>query len=255
MKEKIIQSVDRAINILELFEEGSIELSVKEISTLLNLPKSTIHGLLKTLELRGYLVQNHENQKYRLGLKLFELGNLVAKQLDIKQVAFKIIEELARELKETIHLVILDENEVLYIEKVDGPGALRMYSQVGKRAPMYCTGVGKVILAFLEEEKIKSIIHSTNYTKFTSHTVTDPEELYKMLPGIREKGYAMDDEEIELGLRCIAAPIFNHENKVIASISCAGPKTRIIDDDVEEKITKVKKAASAISTQLGWRLQ
>ena len=252
MAEKIIQSVDRALTIFELFEEHTKELSVKEMSNSLSLSKSTIHGLLKTLELRGYLSQNPDNQKYRLGLKHFELGNLVAKQMDLKQIAYTVIQELAERIKETIHLVILDGKEAVYIEKVDGPGALRMYSQVGKRVPMYCTGVGKAILAFLEEEQIRSILNTTSYTKFTQYTLTDPDEIYNQLIQVRENGYAMDDEEIELGLLCIAAPIFNHDNKVVASISCAGPKFRFENEQLEDRICKIKHAAVKISQQLGW---
>jgi IclR family KDG regulon transcriptional repressor len=251
----MIQSVDRALSILELFGENSPELGVKEISTCLSLSKSTIHGLLKTLKVRGYLDQNPENQKYKLGLRIFELGNLVANQLDIKQVAYPVIKKLAEKLNETIHLAVLYGKEVLYVEKFEGPGALRMYSHVGKRAPINCTGVGKAILAFLEEETIQSILTSTDFIEFTTFTMTKPDEILRNLAEIRMKGYAMDDEEIELGLRCIATPIFNHENKVVASISCAGPKFRISNNLLDEMAEKIKSASIEISKKLGWKKQ
>lgn len=253
MSGKTIQSVERAIKILELFRDDKLELSVKEISDGLSVSKATAHGLIKTLEKNGFLEQNEETKKYKLGLKLFELGNLVARNMDLKQISKDHLLTLSKEVGETIHLCIFDGNEVVYIEKVESPNALRMNSQVGKRAPMYCTGVGKVILAYLDEEKVKEIVDATTFEPFTPHTITNPEDLYHELEEIRKQGYAVDDEEIELGLRCFAAPIFNHQGEVIASISCAGPKYKTTEKELDEKINKVKETALKISKRLGYK--
>ncbi len=251
MSERLIQSIERAANVLELFLTTSPELSVKEISEKLQLSKSTVHGIIKTLEHRGYLQQNPEDLKYKLGIKLFTLGNFVGKHLDIGNIARPIIRDLADELNETVHLVTLQRDEVVYIEKVEGPRALTIYSHIGKRAPVHCTGVGKAILAYLSEIEVDRLLSSASLEAFTEHTMTDVNQIKKHLVSVRETGYAVDDEEIELGLKCIAAPIFNHKGNVIASISCAAPKMRLDEEKQPKVIAGIKRAASEISTSLG----
>jgi len=254
MSDKLIQSVERAADILECFTPTESELSVKDISDRLGLSKSTVHGLIKTLEHRGYLEQRPSDQKYRLGLKLFELGNMVGGGMELRKVASPIIHELVEKLQETVHMVINDKDEVVYVEKMEGPGALRMYSMIGKRAPLYCTGVGKAMFAFFDEARIERILQDTEFKKFTEFTLDSPEATRHELRKIREQGYAIDDEEIEIGLKCVAAPIFNHEGKVIASISCAGPKHRFSEDKMEMIASVVKDAGLAISRNLGYRV-
>ncbi|OAH59648.1 MULTISPECIES: IclR family transcriptional regulator [Bacillaceae] len=253
MSERLIQSIERAADVLELFLTSKSELSVKEISQKLNLSKSTVHGIIKTLEHRGYLQQNPDDLKYKLGIKLFELGNLVGKNLEIGKIARPIIRDLVVELNETVHLVTLQRDEVIYIEKVEGPRALTIYSHIGKRAPFHCTGVGKAILAYLSEKEVDRILSSVILESFTEYTMTNREDIKNHLHSIREKGYAVDDEEIELGLKCIAAPIFDHQGNVIASISCAAPKMRLDENRLPKVIEGIKRAASEISTYLGYK--
>jgi DNA-binding IclR family transcriptional regulator len=254
MSERLIQSIERAADVLELFLTTSPELSVKEISEKLQLSKSTVHGIIKTLEHRGYLQQNPEDLKYKLGIKLFTLGNFVGKHLDIGNIARPIIRDLANELNETVHLVTLQRDEVVYIEKVEGPRALTIYSHIGKRAPVHCTGVGKAILAYLSEKDVDRLLLSeASLEAFTEYTLTDVHEIKKQLVSVRETGYAVDDEEIELGLKCIAAPIFNHKGNVIASISCAAPKMRLDEEMLPKVIAGIKRAASEISRSLGYK--
>ncbi|MBM7650626.1 IclR family transcriptional regulator [Neobacillus cucumis] len=252
MAERLIQSIERAADVLELFLTSTPELSIKEMSDRLNLSKSTVHGIIKTLEHRGYLQQNPDDLKYRLGIRLLELGNYVGKHLDIGRIARPIIRELVDDLNETVHLVTLQRNELIYIEKVEGPSALTIYSHIGKRAPFHCTGVGKAILSQLSEEETDRILSSANLEAFTEFTTTNIEDIKKLLPTIREQGYAVDDEEIELGLKCIAAPIFNHQGNVIASISCAAPKVRLDEKRLPKVINGIKKAAAEISKGLGY---
>lgn len=244
-----IQSVERAFNVLELFDANQTELSIKEISAMLELPKSTVHGLVRTLHYRGYLSQNSSTQKYSLGLRLFELGSLVKIKSGIIKIALPYIHDLVAKINETVHLVILDGHEALYIEKVEGTQGLRMYSQVGKRAPLHCTGVGKGLLAFMDEEERDNILSSIPLKAFTEKTITNLPELIENLNGARENGYAVDDEEIEIGLKCIAAPIYNYNNDVMASISCAGPKARINSKE-DIIISEVKKMANEISMKM-----
>jgi IclR family KDG regulon transcriptional repressor len=253
MSERLIQSIERAADVLELFLISNPELSVKEISQKLNLSKSTVHGIIKTLEHRGYLQQNPDDLKYKPGIKLFELGNFVGKNLNIGKIARPIIRDLAAEINETVHLVTLQRDEIIYIEKVEGPRALTIYSDIGKRAPFHCTSVGKAILAYLNEEDVDRILSSVVLESFTENTMTNIKDIKDHLYSIRKLGYAIDDEEIELGLKCIGAPIFDYEGNVNASISCAAPKMRLDEQRLPEVIAGIKKAASEISKCLGYK--
>ena len=253
MTERLIQSVERAADILELFLVSEPQLSVKEISESLSLSKSTVHGLIKTLEHRGYLQQNPDNLKYKLGLRLFELGHFIGNQLDITKIAQPIIKDTVDKLKETVHLVVRQQDELIYVEKLEGPQTLRIYSHVGKSAPIHCTGAGKAILAYQDEKEIDRILSSKELEAFTEFTVTDKEEIKKELPLIRERGYSIDDEEIELGLKCVAAPIFDHKGNAIASISCASPKMRLTEERLPVVIEGIKSAAIEISKSLGYK--
>lgn len=255
MAERYIQSIERAADVLELFLASNQELSVKEMSEKLGLSKSTIHGIIKTLEYRGYLQQNSDDLKYRLGLKLFELGNKVSNHFDIGKIARPIMKDLVEKLTETVHLVVFERGEVIYIEKLDGPRSLRIYSQVGKRAPIHCTGVGKAILAFQDEEEADRLLEIEKLQSFTEYTMTDIAEIKSHLQIIRGQGYSIDDEEIELGLKCVAAPIFNHQGEVIAAISCAAPKVRLTEEKLAEVINEIKQAALVISTNMGFKTQ
>lgn len=255
MSDRLIQSIERAADILELFLTSSPEQSVKEISQQLELSKSTVHGIIKTLEYRGYLQQNPEDLKYKLGMKVFELGNAFSDHLEIRNIARPFIENLVSQLKETVHLVILQRDEVIYVEKVEGPHTLRIYSQVGKRAPIHCTGVGKAILAFQDDDEIERILSKSALESFTINTLTDVEAIKKELQVVRECGYAIDDEEIEVGLKCIAAPIFNHQGKVIASISCASPVMRLNEELIDSVIQGIKTAAAQISSSMGYQVK
>ncbi len=253
MAERLIQSVERAVDILELFLVTKPELSIKEISEKLDLSKSTVHGIIKTLEHRGYLQQNPEDLKYKPGIKLFELGNFVGKHLDVGKIARPVIKNLVDELNETVHLVSLQRDEIIYIEKVEGSNALTIYSHIGKKAPFHCTSVGKAILAYLNENEVDRILSSYILKPFTDNTMTNIKDIKNDLSSIREKGYAIDDEEIELGLKCIGAPIFNHQGNVIASISCAAPKMRLDEDRLPKVIAGIKSAAAEISKNLGYK--
>lgn len=255
MTERLIQSIERAADVLELFLKSEQEFSVKEISDKLGLSKSTIHGIIKTLEYRGYLQQNPDDLKYLLGMKLFELGNKISNNLDLGKIARPIIKDLVEEFKETVHLVAFDRGEAIYIEKLDGPRALRIYSQIGKRAPIHCTGVGKAILAYQEEKEIDRLLSNTKLESFTEYTMTDKNAIKKQLQIIRKQGYSIDDEEIELGLKCVAAPIFNHKGKVIGAISCASPKIRLTDERLTEVAEGIKQAAAKISESMGNKLK
>ncbi|MCR4441978.1 MAG: IclR family transcriptional regulator [Peptococcaceae bacterium] len=247
-----IQSVERALNILEEFSGKEKELGVTEIAKRLGLKKNTCFGLLKTLQNRGYVEQNPDTGKYRLGLKIFQLGQVYEEGLELREIARPYLQDLVEKTRETVHLVVRNRAEAVYIEKVEGPSAINIISQVGRSVNLHCTGVGKALLAYFPENLYREVL-ARGLGRFTEKTITDPGELAKSLEAIREKGYSIDDEEIEIGLRCIAAPIFNHRKEAIAAISISGPKTRITDEKIEEFARLVKTATGSISIKLGYR--
>ncbi|QGU96270.1 helix-turn-helix domain-containing protein [Clostridium bovifaecis] len=247
----IIQSVARAINILECFSGNEKELGISEISDQMQLSKSTIYGLVNTLVFYGYLEQNNENKKYRLGIKLLQLGNIVHKRLNLIDIAKPYCESLSKKYNAGVHLGALYGGKVIYVDKVDSPDSIIVYSQVGKTAPMHCTGVGKSILAYLPEDFVEGKVLNKELIKYTPNTIVTREELLKELESIRQKGYSQDYEEIEFGLRCIAVPIFNAKGEPIAAISVSSPIGKIAEERIEELVVDLKDSALNISKRLG----
>ncbi|MFP7732266.1 IclR family transcriptional regulator [Priestia aryabhattai] len=247
----IIQSVDRALRILDLFDEHTTELKITDISDQMGLHKSTVHSLLKTLQQRGYINQNLENGKYGLGMKLFERGNYVIQSLDIRQLAKKYLIDLSEKTGQTTHLVILDGKEGTYIDKVEGPMAVILYSRIGKRIPLHCSAVGKALIAFKEKDEIETILAGYTYTQQTEFTITNKIQFLGELEKVKSQGYAVDNQENEPGVRCIAAPIRNHENKVIAAISLSTLIAGVDDIELGIFIQQLKQAASELSEQMG----
>lgn len=250
----VIQSVYRAAQILNCFSGDNRELGISEIADEMQLSKSTIYGLVNTLVVCGYLEQNNENKRYHLGIKLFELGNLVKNRLNLRNETKPYCEFLANRYGFTAHVAAFYDGNVIYIDKVDRTDSIISFSQVGKRAPMYCTGVGKSILAYLPESFVDENIINTKLVKYTSNTITDRKSLMKELADIRLKGYSLDREEIEFGFNCVAAPIFNSKSEPIAAISVSGPAGRMPDDKIESIAKDVKDCAFKISERLGFKI-
>ncbi|WP_415762944.1 IclR family transcriptional regulator (plasmid) [Priestia megaterium] len=247
----IIQSVGRALRILDLFDEHTTELKITDISDQMGLHKSTVHSILKTLQQRGYIYQNLENGKYGLGMKLFERGNYVIQSLDIRQLAQKYLMDLSAKTSQTTHLVILDGKEGTYVDKVEGPMAVILYSRIGKRIPLHCSAVGKALIAFKEKDELEKILSGYEYTGQTEFTITNESEFLQELEKVRSQGYAVDNQENEPGVRCIAAPIRNHENKVIAAISLSTLIAGVDDIQLGIFVQQLKQAASELSEKMG----
>jgi len=249
-----IKSVVKALRILEHFKKSS-ELGVTELSRELDIPKSSIYHFLATLEGMGYIEQNPKNGKYRLGLKVFELGSIMLNRMELRSKAQPTLQRLSEKCQETVHLVIYDRGRVVYIDKIEGSQGVQINSQIGKRLPAYCTGVGKVLLAYLEDDKLTNYIDNTELTSFTLNTITDPEELKEELTNIRQQGYGMDDEEFDYGLKCIAAPINDYTGEVKAALSISGPAERINRKGTEKLIQLVMRGAEEISHNLGYNAE
>jgi IclR family KDG regulon transcriptional repressor len=248
----VVKTVYNAIRILDVLgrEEG---LGVTRISQLLELPKSSVHDILSTLHNEGLVEKDSERNHYSLGLKLFELGNMARANLELRRIATPFLRSLNEDLDETVHLTILDGWEVLYVECFESIKQLRTYSVIGVRAPLHCTAVGKAILAFFTEKQVSQMIKAMGLPRFTGNTITDPQDLDRELAEIRRRGYAVDDAEHEEGVRCIGAPIRNHEARVMASISVSGPSQRMIPERDEEVGRLLIRKTEEISRRLGYK--
>jgi Transcriptional regulator len=249
----IIQSVERALHILDLFNEQATELKITDISKQMGLSKSTLHSLLKTLQLHGYIDQNPENGKYRLGMKLVERGQFVVGTIDIRQKAKRWLTALSQETGQTTHLGILDGNEGVYIEKIEGKLAAIAYSRIGRRLPVHATAIGKVLLAWLGDDELKALLKTYHYTAFTPSTITDQKTLLTTLAQTRQNHYAIDNEENEQGVRCIAVPVWDHDSRVIAALSLSTLTSRVDDNELEVYRNKLMEAGLQLSKTLGYR--
>jgi DNA-binding IclR family transcriptional regulator len=254
MKE-VVQSVDRALSILEVLSDYENGLGITELSEKIGLHKSTVHRLLSTLIYKGYVEQDKDTNKYKLTLKLFELGNKNIEKIDVLSVARPYLKELVEKANEAVHLVVLDGTDIVYIDKVESKNTIRMHSRIGKRSPVYCTAVGKSILAHLTDKEIEKIWNNSTIEKFTHYTITDLKTLKKELELIKERGYAVDNEENELGVRCVGAAIFDYRGDVCSAISVSGPTMRITKDRVEELGKLVIEYSQKISEKLGYKVK
>ena len=249
----MVQSVARALEILECFDESTEILGISEIAERMNLSKSTVFGLVNTLLNKGYLEQDVVDKRYKLGIRLFELGHLYSLRLNIITEAMPYCEKLSKKYNATVHIGTRYANEIIYIAKVDRPDSFVIFSQVGKRAPLYCTGVGKGILAFLDEHEIKDYANQTKYIKYTDHTISNANDLIKELDKIRKIGYSTDNEEIVPGLRCVSAPIFDRNKKPIAAISVSMIGNAMKEDRIENISKDIINVANQISRRLGYQ--
>jgi len=246
-----IRSVERALDIVQCVTAQNGELGVDEITARVGLPKSTVFRLLATLVSRRFLDRDPERQTYRLGTMALSVGARALGDLDIRGAARPHLEQLVRATSETVHLSVLSGDSALCIDKIDSPRSVRMSSYVGFRDPLYCSGVGKVLLAFADEAARRALIAGMVLEPRTARTITDKAELEAQLAHIRAEGVAIDSEEIEEGLGCVAAPIRDHSGKVVASLSLSGPTTRVSEETLPAIIAAVRACAAAISHDLG----
>src|SRR2546428_4469625 len=247
-----VQAIDRAAKILDCFTFEQPELPVSEIAAKTGLHKSTAHRILMALEYNDIIGQNQETGNYYLGLKLFKLGNQATARIQLREVARPYLIQLMEETKETVHLAVLDENQVLYLEKVEGPHALRMPSRVGRRIPTYCTSLGKAMLSCLDDQEVKNIFRNQVLRPYTANTVKTLTRLLTDLRMIRKRGYSVDNEEIEIGLRCVGAPIKDYTGAMVGAISVAAPSARLASQKIPTVGRLVVVTAEEISEKLGY---
>ncbi len=248
---KLIASVQRALDILDLFNNGQVELGNAEIARLLDLPVGTASGLIYTLKANNYLDQNPLNRKYRLGLKLAERAAVLLDQLDLRKVAAPYLEEIRDWCGESVNLAVRDGNEVVYIERMFGDHSLGIRSELGRRGPLHSTSLGKAILSSLPETEIKTILKEYIFVPVTRFTIVDPEKFSNELINVQKRGYAIDEQENELGGRCVGAPILDRYGYPIAAISISVPIQRFPEEDVIKYGKKLVATASIISQKMG----
>jgi IclR family KDG regulon transcriptional repressor len=251
-RENMVKSVSRALDIINIVSSEKDGLGVTEIAKQMDINKSSVYRILSTLVQYGYMEQDEETSRYKLGYKFLELSSKLLESIDLRKEAKPYLQELEKETNEVIHLVVYDQGEVIYIEKLEGTETLRMHSKVGKRAPMHCTAVGKAILAHLPSNVVHDILERKGMPRHTDKTITDQDEFLKELAQVKQKGYALDLEENEYGIRCIAVPIFDHAGKVIAAVSISGPTIRMTDERIEQLQERMRQIGKQISARLGY---
>jgi DNA-binding IclR family transcriptional regulator len=249
----LTQTVLKALDVLECVAEAGRPVSAQEVARLCRTSRPTAYRLLTTLLARGYLVLAEEGT-YTLGTRILNISQRLLKSLDLFELSKPDMYALSEATNETIHLAILDGAEMLYINKVESSQSVRMHSTVGSRNPLYCTAMGKAVLAYLPEEERDWLLDRISLAPRTPQTITARTALLEHLDQVRCQGFAIDDVESEEGVRCVGAPIFNHTGRVIASVSVSGPAYRQSVTHLLELAPLVVRAAGSISSRLGYSL-
>jgi len=247
----MLQTIQKAGEVLALFDRDHTEWGVREAASKLKIAKSSAHDLMSSLAQLGFLNRTEDN-RYRLGWRLVTLSETLLATTELRREAQPVMEDLAAQYQETIHLAVLDDTQAVYVDKLEGRQAVRVeLTSLGARLYAHCSALGKVLLAYSSEAGVKRIIQTAGLPSFTPNTITDEEELAQALAKIRKQGYAYDLEEILLDLCCVGAPIYNHTGQVIAAISMSLPTYRFRRSQTEYRDAIVR-TAKAISARLGY---
>lgn len=239
------------MKILRLYKERQNELSVTEIATMMDMAKSTTHWYIKLLEKEGFLSKNPRTKRYRLGLALLTLGGVVFSHKELYKEAVPIVQSLVHQLDETAQICLLENDEVVYLFRTECSKPVRLLTQIGRRNPVHCTSEGLAILAFQDQKTIDSVL-SLELHRYTSYTNTDKGQLETELKSIREKKYAISKDQYYQGFVGIAAPIYDHSETVVSSLSMIGPTSRITEETYPLFVENIRKAAGEISEMLGY---
>jgi IclR family transcriptional regulator, KDG regulon repressor len=245
---QFVGSVQKALDILDTFDPQKPELSLTELAELLSLNKSTLFNLLRTLE-------GPQTKRYRLGLRFLDRAALVTDYADVSRVAPPFLDELRNKVEENIHLGVLEDGQVVYLYRAQGPHTLSVNSRLGMRVPAHATAMGKVILAYRSENEIDLVIAKYGLSACTPNTITELPALKECLREVKVRGYATDAEEHHLGSECVAAPIFDLHHQVIAAVSVSIPSVRMTGSRPSHIIRNLTETARTISEQFGWRDQ
>jgi DNA-binding IclR family transcriptional regulator len=248
-----VKSALRVLLIVELLTKFDRGLTFAEMHEHLELPKSSLHGLLKTMTARGHLLVDERTRAYRLGVRFWEAGQAFLRSLDLTSICHPYLEAAREGLDETVQLAVLDGLENVYIAKVEADQRLKLVSEVGSRLPAHATGLGKALLAGLDDAELAVRLRGARLERFTPRTIVDKRRLLKVLDEVRELGYAQDDGEYTPGVSCVAVPVRNHEGRVIASMSASVPAVRVDEAMRGRMIDVLVRQADLLSRALGHR--
>src|SRR5919204_771457 len=251
-KESPSISVERALSVLEAVAQRGDGMSNSEISHRLKIPKSSASYILRALERGGYLRRGREDGRYHIGLAVVSLSHRALAGLDVREMAQPVLRQLVDASGLTAHLAILDHGRAVYIEKVEAPGFVKMDTWLGRRVDVHSTSIGKALVAHLADAEIQTLVAERSLTRYTSQTITTLPKLLRELESVRAQGYAVDDEENNPGVRCVAAPVFNREGRVEASMAVSGITSQLDRAAVPRIAELVKSAARKLSHQLGY---
>jgi len=246
-----MKSLHKVLDIIEIIaKHGSV--GIQAIAAVTGYPPSTVHRILATLAERNYVRQDPATKSYRLSLKFLELGTRARQDMDLTSVARPHLEQLKTTTKENANLAILDGRDVIYIDQVRGDYMLQLFTQLGARAPLYCTGVGKLFLSQWNNEAVKDYLNQTPMVRHTDNTLASAADLIPELTMIRQQGYAVDNEEMEYGVRCVAALIADHDGQPAGAVSVSGATMRITPERIPQLGLLVGECAQAISEAMGY---
>ncbi len=248
------QSLTRALTLLERLSESDTGMHLTDLSYQLGMPAATVHRLLSTFEELDFVEQDPDEGSWFIGLKAFTVGNAFLKRRDFVASARPYMNALVDECGETVNLGVIDDGEVVFISQVESQEVMRMIVRLGSRSPIHASGVGKAMLANMPEQRVTRILQQRGLARYTDHTIDSPATLRDELKQVRQQGYALDDEEHAVGLRCVAAPIFDENGQALAAISLSGPKARIVDGRLGEMGNAVRQTAAEITRELGGRI-
>jgi DNA-binding IclR family transcriptional regulator len=250
VKTPSVPALERALAILELLSGSRAGLTLPEIAKELGLPKSSVHCLLLTLERHGYLNRNERTSRYMFGSKLFAIGNRSLNGLRVRQVAAPHMHTLMERVGLTVHLAVLEQYEAVLVEKVEPPGIYKLATWLGKRMDVHCTALGKALIGRLPEEELASLVREKGLARHNDNSIASLKKLQQELARSQAAGYYIDDEEDEIGHRCIGASIIDEIGQVVAAISISGTILQVREDNSKDLATAVQEAAAAISTSL-----
>ncbi|QQC64588.1 DNA-binding transcriptional regulator KdgR [Paraburkholderia ginsengisoli] len=245
-------SIGRVFAILGAIGDSG-QIGISELSQRLAMSKTTVHRVIQTLKALGYVTQEVETERYRLTIRLFELGAKALESVDLVREADVEMRRIGQVTREAVHLGAFDEDAIIYIHKIDADYGLRMQSRIGRRNPLHSTAIGKVLLAWMDPADAREVLSHVEFRKSTQKTLTCAEAVLSILPNVREQGYGEDNEEQEEGLRCIAVPVFDRFGRVIAGLSVSFPTMRCGADTKSHYVALLKQSGLAISTRLGYR--
>ena len=245
-------TVEKALNILDKLAETGVPTRISELSSYLDVSKSTTYRILQTLLKRGYVIQDPETSKYRLGYKILDIGNGMLKGIELRTIARPHLEGLARETSFTVGLAVMNNWQMVYLDQVHGGGVIRLELRVGSRWPMHCTAAGKAYLAFRSGAEIDQFLSNGDLKSYTENTIVHVQKLKEELKRIQSQGYSFNNAEYEGDVKAIGSPIFGVQKQLIGSVVMAGPAEKVSKRSVPALGKKVRKTALSISKAMGF---